>query len=430
MKKYLSILLAFLLTIGLSKTAPSAECLASDAGAPAIRGPQFMTLTVGYGSVSTDVFTITGDPDPTVRISYGLSNPGSAFLQPIGMNKIRWNSATKRIDIESGLSEGAYVVVLTASNGRSQDAISIFQLTIAVEGAPEVTFPGSFNHFPLSNRVNASILLPFGYSATSTEILTITGDPTPTVTRISGDDRITWNGSTNQFDIAEGLSEGIHSVEIKISNGRYPDLTFRLTVVVTIAPAEAFSEDVKPSDWYYDAVNYVSDKGLMAGFAPNVFKPDETLTRAMIVAILHRLDNEPGVTGLRNTFVDVPDDKWYTNVVLWATDNGIIKGYGDNRFGPMDSVTKEQLAVLIYRVQQSRDKIPPDLDITTDWPDSDEISGWAKDAVATLTRQGVFSDIPGENFEPQAPATRAMVASMLHRYLTAIERIENNNSLN
>jgi len=105
--------------------------------------------------------------------------------------------------------------------------------------------------------------------------------------------------------------------------------------------------------------------------------------------------------------------------VKWGEHNGIVLGYGNGKFGAGDNVTNQQLAALIYRTQQATGQIPPDI-LYHEYPDLDRISDWAKDAVNILTAQGVFRDIPGSYFNPQDPATRCAVASMLYRYLTAI----------
>ena len=161
------------------------------------------------------------------------------------------------------------------------------------------------------------------------------------------------------------------------------------------------------------------EKGLMLGTADDVFSPNADLSRAMIVTILYRYAGEPDVSELENPFGDARDDVWYTDAVKWAYANEIVMGYGDGMFGPSDPVTNEQLAALIYRLQQSSGQIPPDVGGAA-IPDADSISVWAKEVVDALNEQGIFDDIPGADFNPRVPASRAAVASMLYKYLTAI----------
>jgi uncharacterized repeat protein (TIGR02543 family) len=177
--------------------------------------------------------------------------------------------------------------------------------------------------------------------------------------------------------------------------------------------------DVKPGDWHYDAVMYVYEKGLMLGVSDELFDPNGTLTRAMIATILYRHAGSPDVSGLENPFTDVPEGKWYTSAVKWAYANGIAMGYGYGLFGIDDPVTKEQLAALIYRTQQADGKKPMDILADYQWSDWDNISDWAKSAVTKLTMQGIFRDMLNKPFNPQTPATRAEIAAILYRYLTA-----------
>ena len=139
-----------------------------------------------------------------------------------------------------------------------------------------------------------------------------------------------------------------------------------------------------------------------------------------IVTILYRHAGEPDVSDLENPFDDVANGAWYANAVKWAAANNIVLGYGNGKFGTDDPVTNEQLAALIYRTQQASGKIPPDILMDYEHADWDEISGWAKSAVNKLTIQGIFRDIQGSNFNPQAPATRAAIASILYWYLEAL----------
>ncbi|MCL2045160.1 MAG: putative Ig domain-containing protein [Oscillospiraceae bacterium] len=190
---------------------------------------------------------------------------------------------------------------------------------------------------------------------------------------------------------------------------------------VILPPLTAPFNDVNENDWFAEAVDYVYSAGLMIGVDENRFSPSGTLTRGMIVTILYRLEGEPSVANLANPFIDVADDVWYTDAIKWGAANDIVLGYGDGRFGPNDSVTKEQLAALIYRTQLATKKLPPDILMDFQWSDWNAISQWARGAVNILTIQGVFRDIEGASFNPRQPATRAEVASILFRWLDSVQ---------
>jgi len=201
----------------------------------------------------------------------------------------------------------------------------------------------------------------------------------------------------------------------------------RLAIVVTDSTPEPEPEhinpyiDVKESDWFYKAALYMYRCGVMIGVGNNMFDPYTDLSRAMMVQILYKLAGNPDVDGLPNPFSDVEEGAWYENAIKWAYANGITIGYGDGKFGTNDPVTNEQLAMFIYNLQKSGGQIPDDMPMKYEYPDWDKISDWAKVAVNVVTIQGIMRDIPGTNFNPQDPASRAAVASMLYRYLTAVE---------
>ena len=106
--------------------------------------------------------------------------------------------------------------------------------------------------------------------------------------------------------------------------------------------------DVSENAWYQAAVADVTAKGLMVGTGSGKFSPDVALDRAMIVTILHRIDGTPAPKTAA-VFTDVKAGTWYTEAVSWASENGLVYGYGDGRFGPTDTLTREQLCAIIQR---------------------------------------------------------------------------------
>jgi hypothetical protein len=172
-----------------------------------------------------------------------------------------------------------------------------------------------------------------------------------------------------------------------MSGGADPVLTVTVKDI-TIVQKNAFT-DVPESAWYFDAVQYVFEKGLMVGTAYDMFSPNATLTRAMIVTTLYRHAGEPDVAGPDNPFTDAAEGQWYTDTVNWAANNGIIVGYGNGKFGTNDPVTNEQLAALIHRTQLADGKMPPGMGDAV-IADADKVSDWAKGVVDALSKQGIF----------------------------------------
>ncbi|TVX99036.1 S-layer homology domain-containing protein [Cohnella terricola] len=174
--------------------------------------------------------------------------------------------------------------------------------------------------------------------------------------------------------------------------------------------------DVDKKDWFFDAVAYVRQNGLMSGISETTFSPHLTANRAMIVTVLYRMAGNPHVTG-ENTFTDVPSGTWYTDAIKWATQNGIVSGYGNNSFGIDDAVTREQLVALLYRYAQYKN-----LDITatgdlSGFADKDKISAWATDAMKWAVGKGLISGKGNGNLDPSGTATRAEIAAILMRFL-------------
>jgi hypothetical protein len=176
---------------------------------------------------------------------------------------------------------------------------------------------------------------------------------------------------------------------------------------------------VKESDWFYNAVMYVYQHGLMNGTASDTFSPNTPITRGMIVTVLWRLAGSPA-TGSGNPFSDVPGGQYYSGAELWAAANGIVTGYGGGQFGPNDNVTREQLAAMLYRYIVSIGEGPHGAWMTNPgFGDAGDISDWASEAVAFLYMIGVINGKDDNLFDPSSGATRAEFAAMLYRWLTA-----------
>ena len=172
--------------------------------------------------------------------------------------------------------------------------------------------------------------------------------------------------------------------------------------------------DVKSGDWFYNDVKYVYEKGMMAGTAADVFAPNATTTRAMIVTILYRLEGSPAVTGT-SAFVDVPAGQWYSDAVNWAAANQIVKGTSATTFAPNDSITREQMAAILYRYAQYKGyDVTKQADLSG-YSDNGQVSAYAKDALAWANAAKLINGVTNTTLAPQGNATRAQVSAILHR---------------
>ena len=176
--------------------------------------------------------------------------------------------------------------------------------------------------------------------------------------------------------------------------------------------------DVEENGWYHTGVDFMVRNGFMNGVADDAFDVDGNLTRAQLVTILYRIAGEPESTAT-NPFADVADGQWYTNAVIWAAENGIIKGVNTTTFAPNDQITREQIATILFRYAKA-EKVEGKL---AGFPDAEKVSDYAADAMAWAVEQGLINGISesdGKTYlAPQETATRAQIAVILMRYLTA-----------
>ena len=174
--------------------------------------------------------------------------------------------------------------------------------------------------------------------------------------------------------------------------------------------------DVATGSWYYDGVKYAVEKGLFTGTSATTFAPNMELTRSMLVTVLYRLAGSPEVSQSEN-FSDVQADSWYEDAVIWAAANGVVAGYGGGVFGPDDDITREQLALILYRYAQLTEQ---DVDTETDlsaYSDVGEVSDFAREAMVWAVENGLISGTSKTTLSPKGTATRAQVAVILMRYL-------------
>ena len=182
------------------------------------------------------------------------------------------------------------------------------------------------------------------------------------------------------------------------------------------APVGLPFADVSGSDWFYNDVRYVYEKGIMDGTGADRFSPNALLTRAMIVTILYRMAGSPSVSG-SSDFTDVAAGKWFAKAVAWAAANGIVNGYGSGLFGPNDPVTREQLAAILYRYAVYGGMTAVTLEENLgSFADTAQLSAYAIQAMNWAVGQGLING-SGSNLVPKAQATRAQVAAIIHRYL-------------
>ncbi|WP_418419217.1 S-layer homology domain-containing protein [Anaerotignum lactatifermentans] len=175
-------------------------------------------------------------------------------------------------------------------------------------------------------------------------------------------------------------------------------------------------KDVKENDWFYEAVSYAVENGLMSGMSEDIFAPNTPLTREMLAVILWNLEGNPTPNDVA-PFLDVTSDKYYANAIAWANENGIVAGYGDT-FGVGDFITREQFAVMLYNYAQYQGydiSVGEDTNILS-YTDAFDISNYAYPAMQWACGAGIMSGNDDGTLNPQGKATRAEAATMLMNF--------------
>ena len=181
--------------------------------------------------------------------------------------------------------------------------------------------------------------------------------------------------------------------------------------------------DVSEKDWFYGDVMFVYENGLMLGTSKTLFSPHGTATRGMMATILWRMEGSPAPKG-KNSFTDVEAGKWYADAITWTAENGIFAGYGKDKFGPDDPITREQLAAIFYRYAGYKGydlTVKGNLD---KFKDADKITDYAKTAMQWAVGSSLVKGKSGNLLDPQGTATRAEIAAMLHRFIEKYELVQ------
>ncbi|MBR1843021.1 MAG: S-layer homology domain-containing protein, partial [Oscillospiraceae bacterium] len=176
--------------------------------------------------------------------------------------------------------------------------------------------------------------------------------------------------------------------------------------------------DADANAWYHDGVHFVLENKLMSGYGNGKFSPADYTSRAMVAQILWNLEGKPASTYEMN-YSDVASGAWYADAIRWATEKGIVTGYGDGKFGPDDNITREQLAAIIYRYAQSKGQgFTGAWMFNLDYEDASSVSDWASEAMHWMVMKGIIKGQTDKTLAPKSNASRAEIATMIMRYAT------------
>lgn len=179
-------------------------------------------------------------------------------------------------------------------------------------------------------------------------------------------------------------------------------------------PSEDYT-DLDPDAWYREYVDYVIEHGYMNGISASAFSPNGLVSRAQMVQILYNMEGQPAVTA-DDAYADVAAGAWYADAVAWGTSNGIVNGYGNGSFGPEDSITREQMAAILYRYASHKGTDVSARGDLSGFADCGDVGSYALDAMQWTVAAGIISGTSGTTLSPKATALRTEVAAIITRY--------------
>jgi len=191
------------------------------------------------------------------------------------------------------------------------------------------------------------------------------------------------------------------------------------TVTAVFEHASKRFVDVDGGKWYREGIDFALTAGLFNGTSETTFEPNANMTRAMLVTVLWRLENEPDAK-IAQLFADIIDGTWYTEAVAWATENKIVKGYGADKFGPDDSITREQMAAILYRYASHKGFDISAKDDLDGFNDAGDTSDWALTVTKWAVAENLINGVDEKSLDPSGYATRAQVATILMRFVQNI----------
>ena len=375
-----------------------------------------VTVTAAPKSSNADVSSVTvagveataGENNTyTVTLPYGTDVTAGSFVivtsdagATVGALTNEGNVWTFTVTAEDGVTSKTYTVTVSFTEAPKSNDAGVSSITVA--GFKAVA--GANNSY--------TVTVPYGTVVKTGSFVIVTRHPRAAVSALTNTRNI-WSFTVTAED---GVTTAVYTVTVNTAALPEP-----ITPGVDNKKPASKPEvklpftDVSTSDWFYDDVAFVYENGLFSGTDSRSFSPNASMTRAMLVTVLYRLEGEPTVTG-RSSFTDVRSGAYYEKAVIWAAANGIVTGTDSTSFSPDAKVTREQLAAILYRYAQYR-KLDTDASAKLNsFTDADSVSAYASEALGWAVSEGLINGASGK-LMPKGDATRAQVAAILHRFV-------------
>ena len=375
-----------------------------------------VTVTAAPKSSNADVSSVTvagveataGENNTyTVTLPYGTDVTAGSFVivtsdagATVGALTNEGNVWTFTVTAEDGVTSKTYTVTVSFTEAPKSNDTGVSSITVA-----------GFKAVASANN-SYTVTVPYGTVVKTGSFVIVTRHPRATVSALTNTRNI-WSFTVTAED---GVTTAVYTVTVNTAALPEP-----ITPGVDNKKPASKPEvklpftDVSTSDWFYDDVAFVYENGLFSGTDSRSFSPNASMTRAMLVTVLYRLEGEPTVTG-RSSFTDVRSGAYYEKAVIWAAANGIVTGTDSTSFSPDAKVTREQLAAILYRYAQYR-KLDTDASAKLNsFTDADSVSAYASEALGWAVSEGLINGASGK-LMPKGDATRAQVAAILHRFV-------------
>ena len=375
-----------------------------------------VTVTAAPKSSNADVNSVTvagveataGENNTyTVTLPYGTDVTAGSFVivtsdsgATVGALTNEGNVWTFTVTAEDGVTSKTYTVTVSFTEAPKSNDAGVSSITVA--GFKAVA--GANNSY--------TVTVPYGTVVKTGSFVIVTRHPRAAVSALTNTRNI-WSFTVTAED---GVTTAVYTVTVNTAALPEP-----ITPGVDNKKPASKPEvklpftDVSTSDWFYDDVAFVYENGLFSGTDSRSFSPNASMTRAMLVTVLYRLEGETTVTG-RSSFTDVRSGAYYEKSVIWAAANGIVTGTDSTSFSPDAKVTREQLAAILYRYAQYR-KLDTDASAKLNsFTDADSVSAYASEALGWAVSEGLINGASGK-LMPKGDATRAQVAAILHRFV-------------
>ena len=352
-----------------------------------------VTLNYGYNSNRATIQVASGTeislPDPGTRTGYTFNGwyNGSSYVGREGTEVTITSNIIYTADWTRNQTE-------RPSSSGSSSSDRTYSIDVDVTGSRGGSVTLSPTRASVGTRVTITVRPNSGYELDELTVLDEDGDEVRLTQRTD---------TTYTFHMPDG------KVTVEAA----------FTLAQTQTPQTTFA-DVPASAWYYNAVEYVYENGLMSGVSGGRFAPDDTLTRAMLVQTLYAMEGRPAAASAG--FADVASGDWYASAVNWAAANGVVSGVSETGFGPNNALTREQLALILYRFAQYKGY---DVTGTSDlaaYADGSSVSGWAAEAMGWAVDAGLISGVGGNQIAPTGTASRAQVAQILMNFCENVAR--------